>query len=346
MTIIPISGIIASWELENESNVTPSTLRKSLEDANNDDILITINSPGGSVFHGFEMFSLIRNYQGNTETRIVSLAASMGSVLALAGQKKSIENTAMFYIHNAWSWAVGDYRDLEKEAKWLRDISDLIAGLYADNTTLNRKKAQELMDEESQFYGAELEDLGFTLFDTGEESTESEARIQAINQIKNINNKLKPEDCHDDLEKAVAMIPTKKYFSGLSTKQSKLNPAPNAGKNKQTEVIMNLEDFKKNHPELYAQVVGIGKDEEHDRVMAHIKMGKQCGDINIAVKNIEEKNAFSQSVTADYMVAGMKNTSLQNRKEDNPDTGSTTGDDDEAETQDLKNKILKARGLK
>ena len=75
MVTIPISGIIANFELESESNVTPSSLRKSLEKANGEDILVTINSPGGGVFAGLEMFSLLKNYSGNVETRIVSLAA-------------------------------------------------------------------------------------------------------------------------------------------------------------------------------------------------------------------------------------------------------------------------------
>ena len=75
MITIPISGIIARFEMESESNVTPATLKKSLDAANGEDVLITINSPGGSVFQGMEMFSMIRNYPGHTETRAVSLAA-------------------------------------------------------------------------------------------------------------------------------------------------------------------------------------------------------------------------------------------------------------------------------
>lgn len=351
MIIIPISGIIADFEYENESNVTPDSLRKSLDSAKNDDVLITINSPGGSVFHGFEMFSLIKNYKGNTETRIISLAASMGSVLALAGQKKSIESTAMYYIHNAWGIAVGDYRDLEKSAKWLHDISDLIAGLYADNTVLNRKKAQELMDEEVQFYGKELEELGFVSVESSDNFTESEAKLNIglimDNWENEIGKKIKPDQYRNSLKKAAACISLNKFSIDIKSQVNQQSNIPaSAGKDKQTEVIMNLEEFKKNNPELYAQVVGIGKDEEYDRSMAHIKMGRQCGDIDIALKNIEGKNDFSQSVTADYMVAGMKNQSIQNRKEDETDTGGSKLGDGEADTEVYTKKLLKARGVK
>lgn len=109
---------------------------------------------------------------------------------------------------------------------------------------------------------------------------------------------------------------------------------------------MNLEEFKKNHPELYAQVVQIGKDEEFDRVKAHLTMGKQSGSLDIAVKNIEEKKTFTQSVAAEYMAAGMKNQSIQNRKDDEVDTGSQTQVDDESETKEYTQKLLKQRGVK
>ena len=307
MVIIPISGIIADFEYENESNVTPDSLRKSLTNAKNDDVLITINSPGGSVFHGFEMFSLIKNYKGKTETRIISLAASMGSVLALAGQKKSIEKTAMYYIHNAWGIAIGDYRDLEKEAKWLRDISDLIAGLYADNTVLNRKKAQELMDQESQFYGDELEELGFVSVESSENITESDAKLNIGLIMDNWENeigvKITPENYRNSLKKAAASISSKKY--------NFVNIPASAGKDNQTEVNMNLEQFKKDHPELYAQVVQIGIDQETDRVKAHLTLAKQANCLDIAVKHIEDGSKFNNSVTAEYMAAGMKNNQFR-----------------------------------
>ena len=81
MKIIRISGVIADWQMEREENVTPATLKKSLDEANGEDVLILINSPGGEVYQGLEMFSMIKNYSGHTETRPVSLAASMGSIM-------------------------------------------------------------------------------------------------------------------------------------------------------------------------------------------------------------------------------------------------------------------------
>ena len=354
MITIPISGIIASYECENESNVTPTTLRESLEKANGENVLITINSAGGSVFHGLEMFSLIRNYPGNTETRIISLAASMGSVLALAGQKKSIENTALYYIHNAWGLAIGDYRVLEKEAKFLKDISGLISELYAENTTLNKLKAQKLMDDESQFYGEQLVELGFELVQTNQNNSENMLLSKNKDEtkkycLKKMKEKIKPKNYMEDLEKVAASISMDKFNNFVDThlKQSveKELITASADENKQ-EVIMNLEEFKKNHSELYAKVVQIGKDEERDRVTAHITMGEQAGCLDIAVKNIKDGKGFTSAISAEYMAAGMKKQSLQNRKDDDVDTGGQAGEDDESDTKVYTEKLLKARGLK
>jgi len=301
-----------------------------------------------------EMFSLIRNYPGNTETRIISLAASMGSVLALAGQKKSIENTALYYIHNAWGLAIGDYRELQKEAKFLKDISGLISELYAENTTLNKLKAQKLMDDESQFYGEQLVELGFELVQTNQNNSENMLLSKNKDEtkkycLKKMKEKIKPKNYMEDLEKVAASISMDKFNNFVDThlKQSveKELITASADENKQ-EVIMNLEEFKKNHSELYAQVVQIGKDEERDRVIAHITMGEQAGCLDIAVKNIKDGKGFTSAISAEYMAAGMKNQSLQNRKDDDVDTGGQAGEDSESDTKAYTEKLLKARGLK
>jgi ATP-dependent protease ClpP protease subunit len=242
--IIPISGIIANYELENESNVTPSSLRKSLDDANGEDILVTINSPGGSVFPGLEMFSLLKNYPGNVETRIVSFAASMGSVLALAGDKKSAENTAMYYIHNAQGYSVGDYRDLISDAEFLEDVSILIANLYEEYTNLTLKEAREYMDGDSHFFGPELELLGFEIVEAGESATEAEAQAYAKNRIKEVQAKLEKEIVAKD-SKIAACLDYSKY--GLKAK----TPA-SAGENKR-EVNMTLSELLKEHPAAKAE---------------------------------------------------------------------------------------------
>jgi ATP-dependent protease ClpP protease subunit len=247
---IAISGIIANFELENESNVTPATLNKSLEDANGEDVLITINSPGGSVFAGLEMFSLIQNYSGKTETRIVSLAASMGSVLALAGDVKSAENTALYFIHNAQGIGFGDYRDLAHESEFLKDISILIANLYDEYTSLTLDEAREFMDEDSSFFGADLELLGFNIVNGSGEPSEPSARVNARMKFQEARAKMTDEKYSDDIEKAAASIDYKKF--GIKNSVSPKTPAA-AGKPKQEASNMSLKELLAANPDAQAE---------------------------------------------------------------------------------------------
>lgn len=274
---IAISGIIANFEMENESNVTPATLRKSLEDANGEDLLITINSPGGSVFAGLEMFSLIQNYPGQTETRVVSLAASMGSVLALAGDKKSIENTALFFIHNAQGIGIGDHRDLANEAEFLRDISILIANLYAEFTTLSLDEALAFMDDDSHFFGAELELLGFEVAKAGSEPNESTARVNARMKFQEARAKITDEKYSDDIEQAAASIDYKKFGIKNSVKKPVTQPPASAGTTQKVEAKMDLTALLAADPEAQAQYDANLKAHGDKQFAAGETAGKEAG---------------------------------------------------------------------
>ena len=260
---IAISGIIANFEMENESNVTPATLSKSLEAANGEDLLITINSPGGSVFAGLEMFSLIQNYPGNTETRVVSLAASMGSVLALAGDQKSIENTAMFFIHNAQGIGIGDHRDLASESVWLKDISILIANLYGEFTTISTDEALAFMDDDSHFFGSALELLGFKVVSGSGEPNESTAKVNARMKSQEARAKMTDEKYSDDIEQAAASIDYKKF--GIKNNVNKVAPKPPAAAGKPKEEAVKMKSLK----ELLAE--NPNAQTEHDNLVTEAR---------------------------------------------------------------------------
>ena len=348
MKTIRISGIIASFELENESNVTPATLKDSLDAAGGEDLLITINSPGGSVFEGLEMFSMIRNYPGHTETRPVSLAASMGSVLALAGNKKSIENTAMYLIHNVQGGTYGDYREMSKASKWLEDVTGLLADLYEKHTTLTLKKARNLMDADTHFFGSDLIDLGFELVETGESINQSTARVQAVARLKECEAKISNEEVLNDLEKVAASI------AGDKSKNQITNIKPvEAGKNNKEIISMDKEKLKAEFPATYNAIFDAGKAEALDQVNAHLIMGEVSGSLELAVKNIKAGNKMTATINAEYQAEGMKNQDISNRNSDEnltPDTdGSGTGDsgaDDEADTKAYADKLGKKMGVK
>lgn len=328
MVEIRISGVIASYQNENEENVTPTTLRKSLDNANGEAVLITINSPGGSVFQGLEMFSMIQNYSGKTETRIVSMAASMGSILALAGDKKTAESSAMYFIHNAQGVGIGDYRELEKASNWLKDVSHLLAGMYEKNTTLTFDQAKKLMDEDSQFFGASLGELGFDIVDSVEPIEPAVARVRAIARLKDCEAKISNKDLLNDLEKVAASIATKKETT--NNKNIVSTPAANAGKNKEEKKsVKNLEELKAQFPEVHALAIQAGIDQQIDLVNAHLTMGEAGNCLDLAVKNIKENKLITATVQAEYMAEGMKKKDIENRISDDPENVNSEGIDSE-----------------
>ncbi|WP_161945125.1 Clp protease ClpP, partial [Streptococcus suis] len=81
-----------------------------------EDIEIHINSGGGSVFAGSEIFTALKSYSGKKVVKIVGLAASAASVIAMAGDVIEMSPTAQMMIHNVSSFASGDHTALRKEA--------------------------------------------------------------------------------------------------------------------------------------------------------------------------------------------------------------------------------------
>lgn len=338
---IIIDGVIG-WDY------TPKDHREKLKEAAGDDLDIQLNTPGGSVYDGNVIKQLNEKYSRdypNAKVNITTygISASMGSVIALSGDKHFVHEDSTYMIHNAWIFEIGDHRQLRKTADLIESLTDMSANTYSQKTGKNKKELRQLMDDETWLYGQEIVDNGFADAIIKKEKKEEKkiALAFAQNAVKETLAKMKADnfDFINDMAQAVAMIP--------ETKQQAKIPA-SAGKNKTEGNKMTLDEFKKNHPELYAHVLQEGKDKESDRVNAHITMGRQCGNIELAAKNIEEGKEFNHTITAEYMAEGMKNTVIQNRKDDDPGSTETEteGGDDKKDTEEYKAKLLARRGIK
>lgn len=151
--IIQIDGIIDSW--------VASDVRRELNNLNGKDVTIEISSPGGFVFAGLRIFNLLKNYKGHVTTHIMGLAASMASVIALAGNKVLAEENSVYMIHNASTYTSGDHRVLIKTAKNLEGVSNLLAKNYVLKTGKKLAEIQKMMDDETYFFGNEMKKAGF-----------------------------------------------------------------------------------------------------------------------------------------------------------------------------------------
>lgn len=127
----------------------PREVEKEVEKANGEDLEVIINSPGGDVFSGSEIYTLLKDYNGNVVVKIVGVAASAASIVAMAGKKVMMSPTAEMMIHNVSSCACGDYRDFEHESKVLKDYNSTIANAYMIKSGMTKEELLSMMDEET-----------------------------------------------------------------------------------------------------------------------------------------------------------------------------------------------------
>lgn len=131
-------------------NVAPNDIYNALPD-DNSPVEVTINSPGGYVTAGSEIYTALKEYGGHVTTKIVGMAASAASVIAMAGDKTIISPTAQMMIHNVSGGAWGDHRDLQHEADVLKNYNTSIANAYALKTGKSHDELLQLMDNETYF---------------------------------------------------------------------------------------------------------------------------------------------------------------------------------------------------
>ena len=140
--------------------VTPQLFKNDLN-AGKGDITLWINSPGGDVFAAAQIYNMLMDYKGNVHVIIDGLAASAASVIAMAGTTVSMSPVAMMMIHNPWTIAQGEAKDMEKIIEMLGEIKESIVNAYELRTGLSRAKISHLMDSESWFNARKAVELGF-----------------------------------------------------------------------------------------------------------------------------------------------------------------------------------------
>lgn len=137
-----------------------SDLKKAIKDEY-DTLEIEINSPGGSVFAGSEIYTALKKHKGKVIIDITALAASAASVIAMAGDIVRMSPTAQMMIHNVSSVGSGDYRDMEHLAEVLKQANETIASAYILKTGKTKEEILKMMDSEKWFTAEQAKEQGF-----------------------------------------------------------------------------------------------------------------------------------------------------------------------------------------
>ena len=149
----------AMYERYNIPASYPKKVKSQLAEAAGDDVEININSGGGDVFSGFEIYSEILKYKGNVRINVTGLAASAASVIMCAGEC-FISPVGTVMVHCSACCARGNHNDLEKTAETLKTIDESIANAYIAKTGMDREKAIAMMEDTTWLTADRAVELG------------------------------------------------------------------------------------------------------------------------------------------------------------------------------------------
>lgn len=139
----------------------PNDIKNALQTMpTGDKLIVNVNSGGGSVMAGQEIYSLLHGRQ-DVEIHIQSLAGSAASVIAMANTCK-MSPVATIMIHNvSMSGASGDYHDMQKNAEILKTMNSALAEAYVAKTGKTKDEILKMMDKETWITAGQALEMGF-----------------------------------------------------------------------------------------------------------------------------------------------------------------------------------------
>lgn len=141
--------------------VTAKRIAAALRSIGAGPVTVNINSPGGDMFEGFAIYNLLREHPGEVTVKVLGLAASAASVIAMAGDTVQMSRASFLMIHNSWVIAAGNRNDLREIADFLEPFDRAMADIYAARTGIDADTIGEMLDAETWLGGSDAIAQGF-----------------------------------------------------------------------------------------------------------------------------------------------------------------------------------------
>ena len=154
-TEVVIYDEIGAWGVDSKSFI------EEVKQISTENILLRINSPGGSVIDGLSIHDAIKRMPQNVTAQIEGLAASIASIIALGADQVTMSENSLFMIHNVWGGETGGAKDMRKAADLMDKMGDRLVNIYVGKTGLDESTIRNWMDEETWFTADEALDAGF-----------------------------------------------------------------------------------------------------------------------------------------------------------------------------------------
>ncbi len=289
---------------------SPASLEAQLPQ-NSEDIDVEINSYGGDVYAGVEMYTALKNYPGNVTVQVTGIAASAASVIAMSGDKVIMSPPAQLMIHNASTITAGDYRDHDHKSNFLQKVNQSIAQAYMIKTGLQQKDLLQMMDNETFFTANEAVEKGFA--DEIAFVDNSAPRLTASAAMGSIIPAAVIEKFQAELQSLLKSNPgidvneaRKTVLSGHPDPTPLADPAASnqAGQTASTkeENNLTLEELKSKYPDLYNQIISevaaSATKTERERISALNQMADKPGAADIVRNAIEQGHTVADAALA------------------------------------------------
>lgn len=176
-------------------------------------IILRIHSPGGDVFDGIAIYNLLRKHPASLTVHIDGLAASMASVIAMAGDKVIMPENAMMMIHKPWGISGGNAHEMRDYADLLDKVEDVLIPAYAAKTGKTRDELVPMLEGETWLNGRECVEMGF-----------ADELAPAVTAMARLESK-RTEEFRDMPQplKNMIMPPQASAPQGLSAEQQRIN---------------------------------------------------------------------------------------------------------------------------
>jgi len=147
-----------------------------------------INSAGGDMFEGIAIYNVLREHPQPVTVKIMGMAASAASIIAMAGDTVEIGVASFLMIHNCWVVAAGNRHDMAETAAWLEPFDQAMADVYAQRSGQPAADITKWMDAETYMSGATAIERGFadSLLSADQMKTDEEAKAadRALNEVR------------------------------------------------------------------------------------------------------------------------------------------------------------------
>lgn len=192
---IQIYGDITSWEWY-ETDVSSYTLSKQIEGLECDVINVYINSYGGEVAEGLAIYNQLKRHKAKVKTICDGFACSAASVIFMAGDERVMSTVSLLMIHNAWTFASGNSKELRKQADDLDVITQASINAYMQEVNITEEELKQMLDDETWIAPQEALEKGFITTIVNEKDANGvsqSVKKSLVKMIEEAQSKIEPE---------------------------------------------------------------------------------------------------------------------------------------------------------